>query len=397
MGHHIHVDPFGGLSGEMLLAALLGLGAPPAEIEAALSALAGSGLEGTRIEGHRLERFGAPGTVLEVHGPVSHSRPPSLARLRQALLEAPLPAPPRSAALRALEALAGASGTGGTAGDAPPGLPDEPPGERVALLAVPVGLHLLGVDRISCGPLPLPGARLAAPPGAGASPILTPGPAVLELLRGLPTAGAQGRSVPLTACGLALARALAFSFAPSPPMTLEATATAFPSQAEDHLWGLRLSLGRTDSTQPLCREPLVVLEANLDDLSGELLATLVDACLEAGALDAWLVPVLMKKGRPAQVLSALCRPAQSASVEEAMFRHSSTLGVRKTRVERDALARSWEEVETPWGRVRVKVGRQGRKVVNRAPEFEDCLRIARASGTPIKEVYAAALAATLSR
>jgi uncharacterized protein (DUF111 family) len=145
----------------------------------------------------------------------------------------------------------------------------------------------------------------------------------------------------------------------------------------------------------ISRESLLLLEANLDDLPAELLGTLIETCLAAGAVDAWLTPALMKKGRPGHTLSALCSDDTAWSVEKALFLHSSTLGIRRTTVRRDALDRAWAEVETPWGRVRVKTGILEGEVVNRAPEFEDCRRLAQEAGVPLKAVYSAALAAAL--
>jgi uncharacterized protein (DUF111 family) len=176
-------------------------------------------------------------------------------------------------------------------------------------------------------------------------------------------------------------------------MVLEAVGAGFgSSEAPGRPNCVRLFLG--DSTaRGFEREWLLVLEANLDDLPAEILATLIETCLEAGALDAWLTPVMMKKGRPGHVLSVLCREDAAVSIEEVVFRHSSTLGIRRKGVERDALERAWEEAGTPWGPVRIKKGILRGVVVNRAPEFEDCRRLAQESGVPVKEVYAAALSA----
>ena len=144
--------------------------------------------------------------------------------------------------------------------------------------------------------------------------------------------------------------------------------------------------------EPQGGETLTVLEANLDDMTGELLGLLPGLCLEAGALDAWLIPALMKKGRPAHILCALCEEKKRDTVEEAIFIHSTTIGVRSYAVKRRAAQRSLTEVPTPWGPVRIKVATLGERVVNAAPEFGDCERIAAAAGVPVKKVYAEAVA-----
>ncbi|HTN52136.1 MAG TPA: nickel insertion protein, partial [Anaeromyxobacter sp.] len=138
---------------------------------------------------------------------------------------------------------------------------------------------------------------------------------------------------------------------------------------------------------------LWVLEANLDDCPGQLVARAIEAALEAGALDAWAAPLTMKKGRPGILLGALCEEARRAAVTRVLLLETTTLGVRRHRVEREALGRTLVEVATPYGTVRVKVGLLGDREVGAQPEFEDCLARARERGVPVREVMAAALVA----
>lgn len=140
-------------------------------------------------------------------------------------------------------------------------------------------------------------------------------------------------------------------------------------------------------------EKLLVLEANIDDMSAELLAGLIGVCLDAGARDAWLSPILMKKGRPAHMLSALCVPERADAVERAIFVNSTTIGVRRYEVARRAAERVFERVATPYGEVTVKIASLDGEPVNVAPEYDDCERLAREKGVPVKEVYNAALSA----
>src|SRR5204863_7006306 len=134
-------------------------------------------------------------------------------------------------------------------------------------------------------------------------------------------------------------------------------------------------------------------EANLDDMSGQMLAALLEALFAAGAVDAWATPIIMKKGRPAQMVSALAEPARAAAVERAFFLASTTLGVRKRGVERATLARSMAEVETPYGSVRVKVAGLDGQVIGAEPEYDDCRRRAGATDVPVRRVWVAATAA----
>ncbi len=138
---------------------------------------------------------------------------------------------------------------------------------------------------------------------------------------------------------------------------------------------------------------LFVLEANLDDCPGQLVARAIEAALEAGALDAWAAPVTMKKGRPGILLGALCAEAERGAVTAALFAETTTLGVRRHRVERDVLDRALREVETPYGMVRVKVASLAGRELGAHPEYDDCLARAKERCVPVREVMAAALAA----
>ena len=154
---------------------------------------------------------------------------------------------------------------------------------------------------------------------------------------------------------------------------------------------LRAVLGESHPAEK--GEAAWVLEVNLDDLSPQLAAVALEAALQAGAHDAWIAPVTMKKGRPGHVFGALVTDGTRGAVEGAIFRETSTLGIRATRAERTALARESVEVTTEYGRVRVKVGRMDGAIVNVAPEFEDCKARAGERGVAVREVAAAAMAA----
>jgi uncharacterized protein (DUF111 family) len=154
---------------------------------------------------------------------------------------------------------------------------------------------------------------------------------------------------------------------------------------------LRVTVGRVSETE--YSDTVVELRANVDDQPPESLAHATARLLAAGALDAWVTPILMKKGRPGLLVSALAKEADVAALEEVFFRETTTFGVRRSRCERSVLEREHETVRTPWGEVRVKTGRRHGSVVTRSPEYEDCARIAEDAGVAIREVYAAALEA----
>jgi len=139
-------------------------------------------------------------------------------------------------------------------------------------------------------------------------------------------------------------------------------------------------------------EALWVLEANLDDCPGQLVARALEVALEVGALDAWATPLTMKKGRPAVLLGALCEERRREVVTAALFAETTTLGVRRHRVERDVLGRRHEEVQTPYGAVRVKLALRGEQVIGAHPEYDDCLARAKEHGVAVREVMERAMA-----
>jgi uncharacterized protein (DUF111 family) len=192
---------------------------------------------------------------------------------------------------------------------------------------------------------------------------------------------------PVDAEGLELLRRLSPSFSPPPPLKVSGAGEGRAGGAV-----VRALRGAPHyGTHP--GEPLVVLEANVDDLSPQLVAPIFDAAFAAGALDAWAQPIIMKKGRPALVIAALCRPEAEEAVRRALFAESTTIGVRALSASRVALPRELIRVETEFGAVSVKVARLGGEVVNAHPEFEDCLALAKKRGVPVKRVMAAAQAA----
>jgi pyridinium-3,5-bisthiocarboxylic acid mononucleotide nickel chelatase len=135
----------------------------------------------------------------------------------------------------------------------------------------------------------------------------------------------------------------------------------------------------------------VLIETNLDDMSPELVPYVIESLLEAGAYDAWVSPISMKKGRPGYTLSTLCAPVQKWHLMEIIFRETTTLGVRTTVVERTVADRHWTEVEVAGQKVGVKIGSRHGDVISTAPEYEDVLAASRATGLPLKEIYGRAL------
>jgi len=252
-----------------------------------------------------------------------------------------------------------------------------------------VALELLGWPR-----------AVASPPELGSGLVKTahgllpvPPPAVLELLLGLPVrpGGPPGEAV--TPTGAALLAGL-FELGPLPPhrpvwVGYGAGTVRWPDRPNV----VRLTVGEADPPAAGPSESLVVLECNLDDVSGQLVAHAIARALEAGALDAWAAPITMKKGRPGLTLGALCEPSRRDAVARVLLTETGTLGVRFTAMERQALQRELVPVETRYGTVLVKVARLDGKVVNAQPEYDDCEALALEHCVPVKEVLAEAAAA----
>ena len=224
-----------------------------------------------------------------------------------------------------------------------------------------------------------------------------PTPATAELLQGIPNYRGTVEKEMTTPTGAALLKVLA-SPVKEVPDGFSGETIGYGAGTRDveipnvlrvtmGLWNETVGNGNSGSAV----ERLLFLECNLDDLNPEIMPYVLEKLLAAGALDAWLQPVIMKKGRPAQTLKVLCSPEQRQVMEQIMFTQTTTLGVRAYYVERTALERRWKTVQTPWGEVRVKEGLLDGKVVNAVPEFEDCKKIAEANGVPLKAVETASL------
>jgi uncharacterized protein (TIGR00299 family) protein len=225
-------------------------------------------------------------------------------------------------------------------------------------------------------------------------PVPVPAPATAALLADIPILP-EGEGELTTPTGAAILAATVDTFGPLPPVRLRAVGYgAGTRELADRANVLRVIAGEPLGIADEPAAPQVVLlEANIDDMSPQLMAPLSDALAAAGAVDVWCATISMKKGRPALQISALAPPEAASAVERAFFRHSTTLGLRRRAVERVVLARSFAKVETPYGSVRVKIGALGDEVFGAQPEFEDCRRLAERRHVAVREVMAAAAAA----
>jgi pyridinium-3,5-bisthiocarboxylic acid mononucleotide nickel chelatase len=265
----------------------------------------------------------------------------------------------------------------------------------VDIVCAAVGTEALGVDEIICSPLNVGGGTVKCAHGAFPVPV----PATVELLMDAPVYSSGVMMELVTPTGAAIVKTLASRFAAFPEMKIEksgygAGTRDFPG----HPNVVRLTIGESVSSAlaaNVASETITVLEANLDDLNPQVFGYVIDRLFEEGALDAFGLPVQMKKNRPGMLLTVLSKPEHAIKLAQLIFSETTTLGVRRRDEMRHTLARRWENVGTPWGEVRIKIASMNGTVTNYAPEYEDCRRIATEHHVPLKTVMQEAARAYL--
>ncbi len=418
---HLHVDPVGGASGDMVLGALLDLGAPLEALRAPLAALrfgaftldaapaAERGLRGTRVgvrlpgdAGHDHDHKHGHGRDHQhgqdrgrggaaAHGHAHGGRAPQRGlREIRALLEAgALPAAVRDDSLRVFERLAEAEAR--VHGSQPEEVHFHEVGAADAIVDI-VGAclarHALGIASVSVGPFPLGHGTVTCAHGV----LPVPAPATVELLKGWPVQPDDEPFELVTPTGAALLTAWRTDAAIPAGARLVAAGHGFGQRTLCHRPNLLRALlfETAPAAEAAAPDDCRVLETNLDDLSPQLAGALLDRLLAAGALDAFLTPIQMKKQRPGVLLTVLCRPDRRAALLDVLFRESTTFGVREYPVARTVLEREHRHVDTPYGSVRVKIGYWQGEPVTAAPEYEDCRRAAARAGAPLRRVIEAA-------
>jgi uncharacterized protein (TIGR00299 family) protein len=372
-----YLDCFSGVSGDMLLGALIDAGVPLEEMRAELAKLP---LAGYSLEARRVTKGGLAAMQAEVRLQ-EEPTPRTPADVIDVIEGSSLPPADRERGVAVFRRLAEAEAAVHGESVETVHLHDVGAVDAVVdVMGSVVGLRLLGVDELYCSPLPSGEGQVET--GRGTLPL--PAPAALELLAraGAPLrAAGQGELV--TPTGAAIVTALArFE---RPEMTLERVGYGAGSRdLAERPNVLRLWLGRgaAEGTRPM-----VLLETNIDDMTGEMLGHALEKLLAGGAADAWLTPVQMKKGRPGVVLSAICAEAQEGALAGLLLRETSTLGVRVRPVHRWEAEREVVEFKSSLGLAAVKVKRLPDEPPAVVPEYEACKRLAEASGLPLMEVY----------
>ena len=387
---HCHIDCYSGVSGDMLLGAIVDAGVPIEELARPLKSLGVPGWK-LRVGSKRDPRIG--GTKVDVllgRGHDHHHR--GLTDILTILKGAAgLPDVVRARADEVFRVLAEAESQAH-------GVPIEQVHFHevgavdaiVDIAGVCLGFHLLGVDSLSCAPLPLGSGTVKCAHGI----LPVPAPATALLLRGLPTVpgeGAYPTGELVTPTGAALVRVLCDAFGAPPPMRLDRVAWGLGGRDRGPIPNaVRLLLGTRRDAEV---QEVDVLTATIDDMDARLFGPLTDRLLADGALDVTLRPVYGKKGRPAVEVTALSPPDRELRqrLEARVFGETTSLGLRWRRERRTTLERRFVTVETEFGPVAVKQGLRDGEVITSQPEFDSCLAAADAHGAPVRRVLEAAL------
>lgn len=324
----------------------------------------------------------------------AHAHGRSWKQIRELIAQAELPVDAKTLALRAFELLAYAEAK----------IHNKPVEEIhfhevgavdtiTDIVCGAVGLCSLGVDAWHASAVNVGGGSVQC--AHGMFPV--PAPATAELLKGIPTYSAGIQKELTTPTGAALLKVLDCRFEDVPFAAEAIGYGAGTRNPKDFPNVLRLRIGDAVVKKAQPSERVAVLECAVDDATPQLLAYMMERALEEGALDVMAAPVVMKKGRMGSLLTVLCRPERREIFEELLLRETTTLGLRVCEEERVILQRRFVEVGTPFGSIRVKVGSRDGGDVNWMPEYDDCVAAARKHGVPLKQVMQAALAAAAEK
>ena len=393
MAKHLHLDCFSGISGDMMLGALIELGASPEEIVAQLRQLplskwsvefpkrdAGHGLHGTGVE----VKESPDGAHSHAHydtivGLIADSELPERVKQTAKSIFAPIAAAEAKVHDTSIEKVnfheVGATDS------------------IVDIVGVAVALDLLDVGTVSATPIPLGRGFVQCQHGR----IPVPAPATLECLTEVPCYDSGLDTELVTPTGAGILAGVVTAFTRFPSMTIERVGYGAGSRRHaDRPNLLRAVLGRTHQAVATSEEEVWEIEANIDDQTPEELAYALEVVRAAGAVDAWTSPIGMKKGRLGQLLACICSPGVLDDVSRAIFRETTTLGVRLSRKTRLVLARELRAVQTAYGEIQVKIGRNADgQIWNVAVEADDCEAAAKSHEVPLKRVRQQAIAAAL--
>lgn len=376
-----YLDCFSGISGDMFLGALLDAGLSFEQLQAELAAL---DLGGYELDLESCTDKGIQGKRFEVRVIETPQSERHLSEIEHIITSSHLATGIQQEALAIFRMLGAAEAE--VHGVALEEIHFHEVGAVDALVDIVgalIGLHALGIEQLYCSPLPLTSGQVQTAHGL----LPVPAPATLELLRrvGAPWTPRQIEGELVTPTGAAILAARArFE---TPALVIQQVGYGFGRKRLPWANCLRFCLGESVQSTGMESDEVVVLETNLDNLSGEVLGGLMERLFQAGALDVTYTPMQMKKNRPATQVSVIAPPELLDRLSLLLLRETTTLGVRSSRWRRLKAERQQEELETPLGTVRVKIKRVGGRVVSVSPEYDDCAQVALMRSLPLREVY----------
>lgn len=376
-----YLDCFSGISGNMVLGALIDIGLPKSIL---LEEVAKLGVEPFGIEVKRNERMRIYGTHVKVRVRKGDGPKRSYREIKRMIEESPLDQPVKHRSLDIFHRLASAEA--------------KIHGEKidevhfheigavdsiVDVVGAAVGMNHLAIERVFASRIPVGSGFVHGQHGR----LPVPAPATLEILKGIPIYSSSLNEELVTPTGAAILTSLSGGFGNIPEMRVERVGYGVGDRVFEEIPNvLRIILGEGEG--PGEGDRVWVVETDIDDMSPEIYGYLMEKLPEAGALDMTFTPIQMKKNRPGNTIKILCHEAEVNMIIDTLFRESTTIGVRFYPVRRAKLSRRIEEVETKYGTVRLKISTDHRgRIINIMPEYEDCKKIAEAMGIPLKEVY----------
>lgn len=381
----LYLDCFSGISGDMVLGALIDAGANQENLFNALKTLSLPESYQLIIKEEKRQGWRGLKATVQVKNPASQLR--SLKDIRLLITSSHLPSEVQQTALAIFTNLAAAEGR--VHGISPEEVHFHEVGAVDALIEIVGTVILLAefkIQKIYCSPLPLFSGTANCQHGI----IPLPAPATAELIKGVPTRATTITGELVTPTGASIATTLAAEFGPLPALNITCIGYGLGSQDFPQPNFLRVFIGQEKNDKTLKEEDILVLETNIDDMNPEILPAVVNKLLAAGAQDVFLTPLIMKKGRPGYQLTVLCYPQVKEKILTLILKETSTLGVRMRPEKRRILPREIKTFLTPYGPVKVKIAYLANGEIKLKPEFDSCYECALKNNRPIQEVYLAA-------
>jgi len=395
----LYFDCFAGVSGDMIIGALIDLGV---DIDALRNQLSSLGLSAYQLKAERVKRSGIAAVKFDVE--VDEGKQPArkLADISEIINRSELSAQVKARSIQIFERLAEAEAQvhGSTR-------------ERVHFhevgavdsiidtVGAMIAIEMLGVDRFFASPLRLGHGSIQTQHGL----MPVPAPATAELVRGVPVYAGELEGEFVTPTGAAIVTVLCESFGPLPEIKITGAGygagsrdpKGFPNALRIVMGDVSESDAKVENESRYLSDSVMVVETNIDDMNPQAYGFVMERAFALGALDVFIIAAQMKKARPGTLLTVLCEPAKTDSIIEMLLRETTTLGVRYYEAKRQMLERAIETVETEYGAVRMKVARAGDRTLHFLPEYDDCERLAAGCGKPVIEVQSAATAAYRER